>query len=213
VARALPVKPEFGPTLPQLVGRRATWALLALAALVAAVAGFVALGGASDDRTVVVDEGPVAFNLRHGPGLAEARPQDGELLRLAGRRGELAAVRPLRLPAYRGAESGVLPLVADREAIARLPWRLDDVELVGEGRARVNEAPGYSVAYRARRAGRRVYGRVVFLLPPESPGARDGLRLDLLAPRSGAVPSAGAVGATGQLKAPYRTLRFGTEGP
>jgi hypothetical protein len=207
------VRPGFGPTLPELVGRRAFAVLLALAVLGAAIALWVASGGASPDRTVVVDRGAVAFNLRHGPGLRERPPREGELLRLEGARGEVFAVRPLRLPPYRGAESGVLPIVADREATDRLPTRFADLELVDEGRARINQAPGYGVAFRARRAGRRVYGRTVFLLPPESPGARDGLRLDLLAPRSPAVPSAGAVGETGQLKRPFRTLRFGAEAP
>jgi len=199
-----------------LAGPRRFRLIAAAAALVVVAAAVFALLRGAGEATVVVEPaagaGP-AFNVRHGAGLERVDARRGELLRLTGRRGEVFAVRPLRLPAYRGVETAILPLVADRVARAELPRRFADVEVVDTGPARINTAPGHEVVFRARRDGERVYGRVVFLLPPEQPGAREGLRLDVLTPRSPAVPSAGAVGTTGQLKRPFRTLRFGTNGP
>ena len=99
---------------------------------------------------------PPVFNLLYSAGaLRVAKPRQGELMRLEGRRGKLSVevvVRPLELPPYRGdVTHGLLPAYADRfiEAQRRTPG----VALAQEGRARVNNAVGYEIGF-AGGAGR-----------------------------------------------------------
>ena len=51
------------------------------------------------------------------------------------------------------------------------------------------------------------------LLPQPVPGARDGVKLLLLANPDAGADKAGDVGTRGLLKTPYRSFRFGTETP
>jgi hypothetical protein len=219
---SLPVKPELGPTLPELVApwwRRAPRvlriAVVAAAALVVALVALRLAGGPSGDTTVVVEE-PVAFNLRFGGTLERVDPGEGEMLRLESRReGRLDqsfTVTPLELPAYRGLPVGALPVQAE-DLKQRLAAEHRDFVLVEEGRMTINELPGYEVVFAARdEQDRRVYGRWIMMLPDE-PGAREGVTLQLLARWSSRVPSAQVLGDQGQLKLPMRSFRFGTETP
>jgi len=225
---SLPVKPEFGPSLPELAGprwrrlpRAARAGAVVLAALLLVGLAALVLGGGAGERTVVVEPergNGVAFNLRHATTLARVEPAGGELLRLEQRRGDAVvgafAVRPLRLPAYRGAPGGVFPALAER-LIAELGGRYTDLEVADEGRVNVNEAPGYAVGFRARRDGQRVWGRTVLLVPATDPPmpVRDGVRIDLVASPGSGVANPADVGAVGQLKLPLRSFRFGTEAP
>ena len=215
----LPVKPVYGPTLPGLLGpawsrvpRAARIAVLVLAAL--AVVGLASLvRGASPQEDRLIVRGPVVFNLRHTPALPRVAAQGDEVLRFEQREHGTVlqgfAVRPLTLPAHRGAAGGAYPVFADR-VITGLGRTVDAFELADEGRIRINEVPGYEVGYRGRVGGERVWGRIVLLVPDE-PGAREGLRLDLIARRGSGVSNPDDVGAVGQLKLPLRSLRFGTE--
>lgn len=204
----LSVKREFGPTLPQLVSSRL---LAVVAAVLAIVAAVVLLSGATErDETTVVVREPVAFNLRHGPALERVRALPGEQLRLRGR-DQSFTVRPLSLPAYRGEPAGSLPAFAET-AIRELDARYEDFELADEGRARINENPGYGVGFRARLDGRRVWGRLVMLVPDE-PAVRQGVTIEMVAGRRAGVSNASEVGTVGQVKLPYRSFRFGTEAP
>lgn len=223
---SLPVKPEFGPSLPELAGPR--WRRLPRAArIVAAVLAILVVAGlaslvvrrGADETAIVVDPAQgIAFNLRHGPALTRADPRPGEVLRLEQRRSGAVvgafAARPLRLPAYRASVGGVYPVVAER-LIADLQRRYTDVEIADEGRVRLNEAPGYGVGFRARRDGRRVWGRSVLVVPETDPPrpVRDGVRLDLIALPGSGVSNPADVGAVGQLKLPLRSFRFGTDAP
>lgn len=214
------VAPEHRPTLGDLlvprIGRRAVWVLAGLAVLVAGLA-FVATRDAGGGDVVVVERsGPAPFNLVHTAGLRRVAPVGDELLRLEARRPDglfvqSFAVESLRLPAYRGDIGGVLPVEAVRE-IDRLRRRFAEFELVRDGKARVNEVVGYAILFRARLGERRLYGREI-LLPEPDPGARDGVRLLLLATPAGGVGGAADVGVRGVVKRPYRTFRFGTERP
>jgi len=212
----LPVRPELGPALPELAGRR-WWLYVAVPAVFVLVAVLVGGGTVgSSERELVVREGGPAFNLRYDDRLRRVAPAAGERLRLEGRRGEVFAVAPLRLPPHAGRASGTLPLLADRLVRQELPRAYPGFALAGEGRARVNEAPGYEVVFRWGRPGDRQYGRVILLVPDTEVGAppvREGARLVVLAPRSGAVPNAAAVGTAGALRLPFRSFRFGTEAP
>ena len=73
-------------------------------------------------------------------------------------------VAPLELPAYEGDVGGVLPIVAAQELEA-LKQRFPDLEPVEEGKARINQVAGYSLAFRAGRKP-RLYGRLVLLPQP-----------------------------------------------
>jgi hypothetical protein len=224
----LPVKPAFGPTLPALAGplwRRAPRALRIVAAaatvvLVALVVVAAVRGGpgASGERHVVVER-PIAYNLRHHPALRRVEPRAGESLRLEARRDGLFlqsfAVTSLELPPYRGAPSGPYAIAAEglKDRLAR---RFDAFELVQEGRARINQVPGYQVVFTARSAeGRRLYGRWVMLVPLTDPPTpqRRGVTLELLGTPAAGIPNAEEIGDVGQLKLPLRSFRFGTEAP
>src|SRR4051812_36357251 len=111
------VRPEYHPTLPDLlerrlgVPRRAAYAAAAVVLVVAAIAVVLALRGGD---THYVRRTPPVFNLRWSPdALKRTAPARGWLFALEGRRRGLLVqslgVRALRLPAYRGAISGMLP--------------------------------------------------------------------------------------------------------
>jgi len=223
--RALPVKPEFGPSLPELAGptwrrlpRVARWALVALLVLVVALLVAKKLGGGVEQISVVERDEP-AFNFRHAASLKDAPPEAGQRVRIvASRKGlflQSFAVAPLELPAYRGKAAGVYPVAAETLK-DRLRERYAEFELVEEGRARINEVPGYEVVFRARTAeGRRLYGRFVMLVPLTDPPTpqRRGVVLELLGTPAAQIPNAASIGDVGALKTPLRSFRFGTEVP
>jgi len=212
------VRPEAGPTLPELLrplplaARAAVWAALGAVVLVLA---WRALGGGPAEEEVVV-RGERTFNLAHSaafrrvevPGallaLERRRPGDGLFL-------DSFTVRALTLPPYRGAASGTLPIVAG-ERLARLEERLPGFRPGNpvEGRTRVNAAPGYQLAYAYRRDGRTIYARDV-LLVPDAPGERRGVLLELRTTPAAGTPNVDGVASTGVLRLPLRSFRFGTE--
>jgi hypothetical protein len=223
---SLPVRPELGPTLPELVApwwRRAPRAVRAAAVVVAllvVVALAVAVAGRGGAEVAEVVERPVAFNLRHAESLPRVPAEPGELLRLEARRGgglflQSFAVTPLTLRAYAGVPGAELPLAAERLK-SRLARRFAGFDLVEEGRMRINEIPGYEVVFTARSAeGRRLYGRWVMLVPLTDPPTpqRRGATLQLLGTPAAGIPNADAIGDAGGLKLPLRSFRFGTEAP
>jgi hypothetical protein len=142
--------------------------------------------------------------------MRETTPAAGELLHLEREGLDEFIVMPLRLPAHRGDAGGILPVQAARELDA-LRERFPNLEPVEEGKARVNQVAGYSLVFRASRRP-RLYGRLV-LLPQPVPGSADGVKLLLLANPDAGADKARDVGARGELKIPYRSFRFGTEGP
>ena len=220
--RAPVVRPEFGPSLFELLGPRvralpraakAVLALLALAVVV--LAGWAVVRGTEPLKDAVVIREPIAFNVAYAPGVHRVAPQGAERLRLASKPGApelLFAVSPLRLPAYRGDVSAQLTFMSAAlidQMRARIPgfvWR-------GDGRVNVNKQPGYQIVYQARVGGKTVYGKRVLLVPGYDPPPRAGLDITMQAQRSGSVPSADSVGLNGALKTSYRSTRFGTERP
>ena len=214
---------RYRPTLGDLVrgrsGRRARWGLGLLVAAVAlaavALAALWAFSPANRGTEYIHRDAPT-FNFAYTEDMKPVRPQGDEYVRVDRRRDDglfldSFAVLPLRLPAYRGDAGGYLPAFADRE-LAALRRRYDDLELVQEGKTRVVETPGYSLVWRAREGERRLYGRTV-LLPEPVPGARGGVRLEMVVTPAAGAATAGDAGARGATKRPYRTFRFGTEGP
>jgi len=226
---------EHRPTLADLLRPRLArtprwlrWALAAAVLLVVLLVAWRMLASGGGDMHYVNRE-PIGFNLRYPAAMHKVPARSPEIVHLERRRGDLFldsfAVEPLALPAFRGDVSGLLPVYAERE-IAALRKRFREFELTDEGKARVNAVPGYDVQFRARLGERRLYGRLVLLPQPaagedlvdpseelENARSRRGARLLMLAtPASGAVRPRD-VGSRGTLKTPFRSFRFGTEGP
>ena len=138
------------------------------------------------------------------------------MLALEGRRGTLfldsIEISAVTLPAYRGAPGGVLAVLGSR--------RLHELRTTAPGftpanppagRTRVNDSGGYQITWRERRDGRTIYARDVWLVPPERPGARDAILVQLRSTPAAGTPNADRTGGAGALKMPLRSLRFGTE--
>ena len=215
------VRREHGPTLPALLRARLgvppvvtlTVAGVLLAAAVAAI--LVALTRPPSPGEQVVREQPPVFNMLYPPeALREAAPREGELLRLEGRRGELAVavvVRELELPPYEGdITHGLLPVYANRFVEAQRE-RLPGTELVQEGRARVNNGVGYEVGFQAVSADSRTYGRDVLLAPDDPEVGRGFVTLSLRQSKPGGPFTEAERGLANVSRKAYRSFRFGTE--
>jgi hypothetical protein len=218
------VRPEFGPTLPELLGpriralpRAARLGLAATAALVVVVLAVVVLRGAEDNRPQAVVREPIAYNLIYPAPLARVRPHAGETLRLETAPGTTApqslAVKPFRLPPYHGDSTGILTLMS-ATMITRMASTYPGFVWRGDGRVNYNRQPGYEILFQARIGGRTTYGRRTMLVPGGDAPPREGVDITMLAARSPAIPRVDAVGsASGALKTAIRSFRFGTERP
>ncbi len=212
------MKPEYGPTLGQLLAPR--WraassltrgAVIAAGAvlLVAAVAAALTFENAHFSHGGSV---PFSFSYR---GLYRVAPDPGGYVKIQ-RRGsggaleDSFAVDPLRLPPYSGSLSGELPLYA-ASYIRDLAHSDKDFVLRGEGKTKVNGVPtAYDVFYTTVVEGRRMFARN-FLLLPERAGVREGVQIAVLTsetPGSG-VHEAWEVATTGILERPLKSFSFG----
>jgi hypothetical protein len=168
------VQPEFGPTLPALLrGRIPAPVTIALVIALVALAGLaaVAVRPGADDGDQLVHEGEPVFNVLYDSGALQRAPaQPGELLRLEGSRGPQSAtvtVQPLALPAFAGDVSHAqLPVYASAH-LDSLRQRYDGFQLIEQGRARVNDAPGYEVSFTYGTDGSRTFGSDVLVVPSE----------------------------------------------
>ncbi|HYF28209.1 MAG TPA: hypothetical protein VD931_20865 [Baekduia sp.] len=211
------VRPEFGPTLPDLarpvlrrLPRRALVALAVVAVLVLAGVAVRLLSGGEDRTAVVVRDVPAPFNFAYQPDrLSRTAPQGREAVALQAD-GLRYAVSPLRLESFRGDASGVLPVLA-AHLQGEMAQGYEGFTLRQEGRANINRQQGYELWFQFRRDGATWYGRRVMLLP--TPLSRDGADIVLLARRTERVPKFSSVGGAGPLKVALRSFRFGTERP
>lgn len=210
------IKPEYGPTLPQLVATRSPavrLAAAALAVLILAAAALIAFTARADETEVLVRT-PVTFNLVYGAQW-ERIDRSGALvaLRNTGEGGlflDSYTIRELRLPPYRGAAGGMLPVYANGY-VRRIRGRYEDFEYVAEGRARINNAIGYEVTFRARSGGRRLYGRHYLLVEEQPDGLRRGVVIELESTPAAGTPNVLEIGNHGALKTPLRSFRFGED--
>jgi len=220
------VRPEFGPTLPELLAprvralpRAAQVALAVLAALLVAGAAYAVVHKReSDARPQAVVRSPIAYNLIYGSPLERVAPRGRETLRLQTASGAPApqrfTVTPYRLPPYKGDATGILTLQSAnmiaqmRRTIPGFVWR-------GDGRVNYNRQPGYEILYQAKIDGRTTYGRRTVLVPGDDTHPREGVDISMVAARSDATPRVDAVGATNgsALKTAIRSFRFGTQRP
>jgi hypothetical protein len=220
------VRPEFGPTLPELLAprvralpRAAQAALAVLAAVVAAGAVYAVVHMREiDERPQAVVRSPIAYNLLYASPLERVAPRGRETLRLQTPAGAAApqsfSVTPYKLPPYKGDATGILTLQSAnmitqmRRTIPGFVWR-------GDGRVNYNRQPGYEILYQAKIDGRTTYGRRTILLPGGDTPPREGVDIRMVAARSDSIPRVDAVGATNgsALKTAIRSFRFGTERP
>lgn len=214
------VREEFGPTLPELVGRRlgvrprTVWLSLAAAVAVAVVVlAWLALRPTPNQSGVVVRE-PVTYNLIYPDALRRVTAQSGETLRLQSRSGppQSFAVHTLRLAPYKGDVSAALAFLSS-SLIDEMRGQYQDFVWRGDGRVNINKQPGYQIIFQARVDGKTTYGRRVLLVASPDPPPREGVDLTILAARSPSVPNLDSVGATGALKTAYRSFRFGSDRP
>jgi hypothetical protein len=213
------VRPEFGPTLPELVGPRIrSWprpARIALAALAALVVLLILYAifkpqGATTRKRAVIVRTPVAFNFAYRRPFAKQPLQGSETARV-GSQTQTFAVSPLQLPAYQGDAAGFLPLYAAQQEAA-MARRFPGFVWKDDGRANINKQQGFEIVFQYRGAdGRTYYGRRIFLLPNVT--SRTGADILVTAPFSPAIAHADDVGHNGGLKTALRSFRFGTERP
>jgi hypothetical protein len=210
------VKPQYGPTLVQMLAPRSLAVRTGEAALaVLLVAAVVAIAlAARPDETFVLEHEPVTFNLVYGPQFRRVR-RAGSVVALEHERAtglflDSYVLRPLTLPPYRGAVGGMLPLYADGY-IDRLRRRYRGFEFVGEGRARINNGVGYAVSFRFKRGRRTIFGRHVLLVEELPDGQRRGVVIELESTPAAGTPNADEIGNHGALKTPLRSFRFGED--
>ena len=213
------VRPEFGPTLPELLGPRLRALPPVLRLGLAALGGFVVVailyalvlrGDGADAKRAVVVRTPVAFNFVYRAPFARLAPGAGELARV-GSTSQSFTVRELKLPSYRGDAAGFLPLYAAQQE-AQMARQFPGFVWRSDGRANINQQQGFEIVFQFRRPGGPLsYGRRVLLLP--SVTARAGADILVTAPRSAAIVRADDVGHNGGLKTALRSFRFGTERP
>jgi hypothetical protein len=214
---AVPIKPEYQPTLGQLLAPR--WhsaSPLARGAVIVSLGALIALIVATVltlENASFTHGGRVPFSFSYRS-LYRVRPDPSGWVKVqrrgpGGRLEDSFAVGPLTLPPYGGGLSGELPLYAEGY-IAGLRRRYKDFVLRGEGKTSANTVPAYNVEYTANVEGRRMFGRDVLLLP-QRPGAREGVDIVMLtAPKANPqVTSPLEVASTGVLLRPLTTFTLG----
>jgi hypothetical protein len=214
---AVPMKPEYGPTLGRLLAPRWRAAPRLVRALVLG-AGILlvalAIGAVLTLEPAHYSRGgrvPFSFTYRS---LWRVAPERGGYVRVDARYpdGSLKysyAVNPLTVPPYSGASNGALPVYATVYS-ERLASRFGGLVIRGQGKTRVNKVPAYQVLYEAHLDGRLMYGRNVLLLP-EREGAREGVEIVMLtaAGATSEVKEAAKVASGGVLLRPLKTFSFG----
>jgi hypothetical protein len=217
--RAPSVKPQYGPTLAELLaprwrsasaGQRGLLGIVALAVLATAIVLVITRPRSS---SFVYRGAPVTFNLSYASPLRLVSPPAGAEMRVearsqAGRLLEWFEVDPLRLGPYSGEISGQLPVFATGY-IAGLARSIPGFTLQSETKTRINLVAGYSVTYSGRIAGQLMYGRAVMLVAALT-GLRDGVILNMgIVPSASLDPTPDQVGSADVLEKPFRSFRFG----
>jgi hypothetical protein len=217
-ARAGLVLPEYGPTGPELARRhvapRTRRALAVALAVVVVLLVVLIATRAGDGLEQLEHRSAPVFTLLYPPAqVHRVAPRPGELVRLRSHRGRLLAVvtvRRLTLPPYTGSVSGLLPVYADRHLNA-LAAELPGFRARTEGKARVNDAPGYQLRYRSGPADRRTLGTDILVVPED--GRRDGvvLRYRQTSPPRALDDADRALVKT--TRKAFRSFRFGLDRP
>jgi hypothetical protein len=212
---AVPVKPQYGPTLGRLLSPR--WHAASPLARAAVIGGGVLIVAVLAAATLALVNptyshgGRVPFHFDYR-GLYRTAPGPGELvkvqrLRANGRVRDSFAVGPLRLPPYGGELSAEMPLYATG-LIDQLRRSYGRFALRGEGKGTVNSVPAYDLYFSTHREGQTMYGRTVLLLPQRR-GAREGVQITMLTVPSSSTRSALEVASVGVLAEALKSLTIG----
>lgn len=181
------VKPEYGPTLPELVQssvirlpQRLRGATVVVAVGIVAIAVIALVrGGAS---VINVRAGSTSFSFSYAAMRREA-PPSGQYALLVAQRGSKLVARlelgPLGVPGYPGYMSGLEPVLA-ANYIRAFAARTPGFVLQSEGPTSVNGLAGYNFTYSRPLDGTTYDGRVIFLTPHYS-GDRRGVTISMLA--------------------------------
>jgi hypothetical protein len=220
---AVPIRPEYGPTLGRLLSPRwrAATPAMRVVVIVAGV-GLLALilaAALTFENASFSHAGrvPFAFSYRS---LYRVAPDPGGYVKVQrrypdGRLQDSFAVEPLRLAAYSGPPSGALALYATGY-ISELSRRYTHFALrgegglVGEATTNIASLPAYDIFYTAVVEGRKVYGRDVLVLPQRR-GAREGVDIVMLTSPTATshVDSPLEVASAGVLARPLKTFSLG----
>jgi hypothetical protein len=212
------LRPEFGPTLPELISRRFSISrrAVAIAAVIALIVLAVVIKVVVDDgRDKLVVHGKPSYNVLYDPSqLHKAAPQGDEQMRLVGKRPHVSVeltARPAKLPPYSGdVIGGQLPLYTAQYA-NQLSRQLPGFQLGDEGKARLNQSPGYQISYTSGPAGNKTFWREVWVMPKAN-------KPDETVVVKMRQTFSGRPGPRGQAllaatKKAYRSFRFGTRRP
>lgn len=167
------VKPEYGPSLPDLAGPRLNalprWVLWAAAAASVAIVALTVAGWLvtrTPTRKIEVTS-PVAFSVTYPSDDLRRLPASGaEVVRLAS---PPAAANPVsldiakvELPAHRGQREAVFPLVSE-QIVAQMRSADPNFVVRGEQAVNYNGQAGYQIYYQTERDGKTWYGRRILL--------------------------------------------------
>jgi hypothetical protein len=213
---AVPIKPQYGPTLGRMLSPR--WRVassLTRAVVIASALGLVALIAAAAltlENAKFSHGGRVPFSFSYRS-LYRVPPDPGGYVKVQrrkpdGRLEDSFAVRPLVLPPYTISPSAELPLYA-ASYISAIKRRYPGFVLRGEGRSKLTTVIGYDVYYTTLLEGRRMFGRDVLLLPRA--GAREGADVVMVTSPTAnpQVTLPLEVATTGVLARPLKTFTFG----
>ncbi|HEX4035711.1 MAG TPA: hypothetical protein VHX66_14805 [Solirubrobacteraceae bacterium] len=222
MARSAPLKPAFGPTLPQLLAPRMHRLPLLVKRVAAAVAVIIVIVVVvlalrlRDPTFSYAAPRPIGFSTIYPRSMKVQPPRPGVPLTLVQNSSvgleNFFQVKIIMLPAYGGEISGLLPIVASN-MITRMqaadptfvPW--------SRARTRINKIPGYTFTFKEIRGGRLLWGRIV-LITRDIHGDRRGLLITMLADPTPLEPIAtrpvtpDSVGSVGVLFEPYERLKF-----
>jgi hypothetical protein len=212
------LRPEFGPTLPELISGRFSVSrrAVAIGAVVALIViAFVIKTVVDDGREKLVVHGTPSFNVLYDPSLLhKATPANGDLMRLAGKTKVIeteVTARHANLPPFNGdVIGGQLPLYTTQHT-DQLSKELPNLQVGDEGKARLNQAPGYQVAYTSGQPGNRTYWREVWVMPAADK-PKETIVLTMRQTFSGR-PAARGRALLKATKKAFRSFRFGTRRP
>ncbi len=220
------VKPEFGPSLPELAGPRlralprwVLWAAVAFSVLlvVLAVVGWLLVR--TPTRTIEV-KSPVAFSVTYPSESLERLPASGtQVVRLASPAGtpnpvelEFSKVElPAGLEPTEGQREAAFPLLSQR-LIEQM--RSEDPSFVVRGEQAVNYGgqAGFQIYYQTERDGKTWYGRRVLLF---SDNLKDNVGVDVdalaLRPESGGPKTVWEVAQADPLLRTLRSIRLASQ--
>jgi hypothetical protein len=220
--RSAPVKPEFAPTMPQLLAPRVDSlpriaGRIGAALTVLVVAAIVLIALRSRDPVYSHKGLPATFSTSYSRAMTREPVSPGTLLLLrqnssVGLEASFE-ITTLHLPRYGGEVSGLLPIVAIN-MIDRLMAGDPTFVLWSHGRTRINFVPGYTFTYQRTIGGRVFWGRDV-LITPHLTNDREGLLISMVtdpAPLKAAAVkpvTPNSVASVGVLFEPLERLRFG----